>query len=63
LCLFYRKTKERDIVRNGKDKKEEKVLLLLMLLLVKEEKNEMIYLRKNEIGNKNEKCEERLKRG
>jgi hypothetical protein len=39
LCLFYRKTKERDIVRNGKDKKEEKVLLLLlMLLLVKEEK-------------------------
>jgi hypothetical protein len=38
LCLFYRKTKERDIVRNGKDKKEEVLLLLLMLLLVKEEK-------------------------
>jgi hypothetical protein len=22
LCLFYRKTKERDIVRNGKDRRE-----------------------------------------
>jgi hypothetical protein len=60
LCLFY---KREGYSEKRKREKEEKVLLL-MLLLVKEEKNEMIYLRrKNEIGNKNEKCEERLKRG
>jgi hypothetical protein len=41
LCLFYRKTKERDIVRNGKDRREGVVVVVVVDVAVGEGRKRM----------------------